>query len=109
MPYLMDYTESGVREAQQRITERLSRILAEHGMVLDAGSPLWFDGRSEAPKPGELWRMKLSCRGATSMVEFTPTELDAFLEIRPPEVISGKLRRAVDAIRPPRSQEHGLA
>jgi hypothetical protein len=53
--------------------------------------------------------MKLSCRGATSTIEFTPTELDAFLEVRPPEGISAKLRRAVDALRPPRPQERGLA
>ena len=105
----MDYTERGVREAQQRVTERLNRILAEHGLVLDSGSPLWFDGRSEPPQPGDPWRMKLSCRGATSTIEFTPTELDAFLEVRPPEGISAKLRRAVDALRPPRPQERGLA
>jgi hypothetical protein len=92
-----------------RVTERLGRILAEHGMVLDPGSPVWFDGRIELPLPGEPWTMKLYYRGATSSVELTPAELDAFLDVRPPEVVSAKLRRAVDALRPPRPQEHGLA
>jgi hypothetical protein len=104
----MDYTERGVREVQQRVTERLNRILAEHGMVLDVGSPTWFDGRTEVPQPGEPWTMRLSCRSATSSLGFTPAELDAFLEVRPPETISKKLRRAVDALKPPRPQERGL-
>jgi hypothetical protein len=106
---LMDYTQHGVLGAQMRLTERLGRILAEHGMVLDPGSPLWFDGRLELPRPGEPWTMKLSFRGATSPVEFTPAELDAFLEVRPTEVVSAKLRQAVDAIKPPKPQERGLA
>lgn len=105
----MDYTQHGVLDAQVRVTERLGRILAEHGMVLDPGSPVWFDGRIELPLPGEPWTMKLYYRGATSSVELTPAELDAFLDVRPPEVVSAKLRRAVDALRPPRPQEHGLA
>ena len=105
----MDYTQRGVLDARMRVTERLGRILAEHGMVLDPGSPLWFDGRLELPTPGEPWTMKLSCRGATASVEFTPAELEAFLEVRPPEIVSEKLRRAVDAIKPPKPQERGLA
>ena len=74
----MDYTQHGVLDAQTRVTERLGRILAEHGMVLDPGWPLWFDGRLELPTPGEPWTMRLSYRGAMSSVEFTPAELDAF-------------------------------
>ncbi len=105
----MDYTPGRLSDAQTRITERLGRILAEHDMVLDPGSPVWFDGRLEVPSPGEPWTLKLSCRGATSSVEFTPGELDAVLERRPPEDISKKLRRAVEALRPPRAQEPGLA
>lgn len=105
---VMDYIQRGVLDAQARVHERLHRILVEHGMVLDPGSPLWFDGRPELPQPGEPWTMKLSCRGATSTVEFTPAELDAFL-IRPAEVVSQKLRRAVDALKPPNPQEPGLA
>lgn len=105
----MDYTQRGVLDAQMRVTERLGRILAEHGMVLDPDSPLWFDGRLELPTPGEPWTMKLSCRGATVSVEFTPAELEAFLEVRPPEILSAKLRQAVDAIKPPKPQERGLA
>ena len=102
------YTPREVRDAQTRLAERLSRILAEFGMTLDSGSPLWFDG-ADVPEPGQPWRMKLSCGGASSSVEFTLSELDAFLEVRPPEVISAKLRRAVEALRLPRPQEHGLA
>src|SRR5262245_11160924 len=105
----MDYTQEGVLRAQVKVYERLRRVLAEYGVVLDPGSPLWFDGRLELPKPGEPWKMTLSCGGATSSVEFTPIELDAFLEVRPPEVVSEKLRRAVDALRPPKPQERGLA
>lgn len=105
----MDYTRRGVMDAQMRVNERLHRILAESDMVLDPGSPIWFDGRPDLPKPGEPWTMKLSSRGAMAAVEFSPAELDAFLEVRPPEVISAKLRRAVDALRPPTPQEHGLA
>ncbi len=105
----MDYTQRGVLDAQMRVYERLSRMLAELGMVLDPGSPLWFDGRLELPKPGEPWRMKLSSGGATSSVEFTPAEVDAFLAEPPPEVVLARLRRAVDALRPPRPQERGLA
>ena len=104
----MDYTQHGVLNAQLRVTERLNRILAEHGMVLDPGSPVWFDGRLELPTPGEPWTMKLSYRGATAPVEFTPAELEAFLAVGPPEVISEKLRRAVDAIKPHKPQERGL-
>ncbi len=95
-------------DAQARVTKRLSRILAEHGIALDPGSPVWFEG-AEAPEPGEPWTTKLSSRGATASVAFTPSELDALLEVRPPEVISQKLRRAVDALRPPTPQEPGLA
>ena len=101
-------TPREVRDAQTRIGERLDRILAEFGMTLDPGSPVWFDG-AEAPGPGEPWTMKLSSRGATSSVAFTPIELDAFLEVRPPEVVSQKLRRAVEALKPPTPQEPGLA
>jgi hypothetical protein len=53
--------------------------------------------------------MKLSVGGATASVEFSATELDAFLEVRPAEVISERLRQAVDGLKPPRPQEHGLA
>ena len=106
---MVDYTQHGVLDAQMRVIERLGRILAEHGMVLDPGSPLWFDGCLELPTPGEPWTMRLSFRGATSSVEFTPAELDAFLEARSHEVVSAMLRRAVDALKPPRPQERGLA
>ena len=106
---IMDYTRRGVLDAQMRVNERLHRILAKSDVVLDPGSPIWFDGRLDLPKPGEPWTMKVSCCGATASIEFSPAELDAFLEVRPPEVISAKLRRAVDALKPPTSQEHGLA
>lgn len=105
----MDYSRQGVLAAEARVHERLRRILTEHGMVLDPGSPVWFDGRSDLPEPGEPWTMKLSVGGATASVEFSATELDAFLEVRPAEVISERLRRAVDGLKPPRPQEHGLA
>jgi hypothetical protein len=105
----MNYSRQGVLDAEARVHERLRHILSEQGMVLDPGSPVWFDGRSELPEPGEPWTMKLSIGGATASVEFTAAELDAFLEVRPPEVISARLRRAVDALKPPRPQEHGLA
>jgi hypothetical protein len=42
-------------------------------------------------------------------VDFTATELDAFLEVLPDQVISERLRQAVDGLKPPRPQEHGLA
>ncbi len=106
---MVDYSQHGVLDARMRVSERLGRILAEHGMVLDPGSPLWFDGRLELPRPGAPWTMKLSFRGATAPVEFTPAELDAFLETHPHEVVSAKLQRAVDALKPPRPQERGLA
>lgn len=105
----MDYTQRAVLDAQMRVNERLHRILVESDVVLDGGSPIWFEGRLDLPKPGEPWTMKLSSRGATASIDFSPAELDAFLEVRPLEVISAKLRRAVDALKPPRPQERGLA
>ena len=105
----MDYTQQGVLAAQVRVHERLRRFLVERGIVLDPGSPLWFDGRLDLPKPGERWKMALSCRGATASVEFTPTELDAFLFGHPTEVVSDRLRQAVAALQKPKPQEHGLA
>jgi hypothetical protein len=64
--------------------------------------PLWFDGRLDLPKPGEPWRMTLSCCGARMSVEFRPTELDAFLRGQSTEVVSRRLRRAVDALQQPK-------
>jgi hypothetical protein len=75
----MDYTPQGVLAVQVRVHERLRRLLVERGIVLDPGSPLWFDGRLDLPKPGDRWKITLSRHGATASVEFTPTELDAFL------------------------------
>ncbi len=105
----MDYTQQGVLAAQVRVYERLRRFLVERGIVLDPGSPLWFDGHLDLPKPGERWKMTLSCQGATASVEFTPTELDTFLSGYPTEVVSGRLRQAVAALQKPKPQEHGLA
>ena len=105
----MDYTQQGVLAVQVRVHERLQRLLVERGIVLDPGSPLWFDGRLDLPKPGERWKMVLSCRGATAPVEFTPTELDAFFALHPAEVVSERLRQAVAALQQPKPQEHGLA
>jgi hypothetical protein len=105
----MDYTQQGVLAAQVRVYGRLRLFLVERGIVLDPGSPLWFDGRLDLPKPGEPWKMALSCRGATASVEFTPTELDAFLFGYPDEVVSDRLRQAVAALQKPKPQEHGLA
>ncbi len=105
----MDYTQEGVLAAQMRVWERLQRLLAERGILLDPGSPLWFDGRLDLPKPGERWKMTLSCHGATTSVEFTPAELDTFLSGYPTEVVSGRLRQAVASLQKPKPQEHGLA
>ncbi len=105
----MDYTQEGVLAAQMRVWDRLRRLLAERGMMLDPGSPLWFDGRLDLPKPGERWKMTLSRHGATASVEFTPAELDAFLSGYPDEVVSGRLRQALAALQKPKPQEHGLA
>jgi hypothetical protein len=105
----MDYTQQGVLAAQVRVYERLRRFLVERSIVLDPGSPLWFDGHLDLPKPGARWNMTLSCQGATVSVEFTPTELDAFLSGYPTEVVSTRLRQAVAALQKPKPQEHGLA
>jgi hypothetical protein len=104
----VDYTPQGVLAVQARVHERLQRLLVERDIVLDPGSPLWFDGRLDLPKPGERWKMALSCRGATASVEFTPTELDAFLAQHSGEGVSGRLRQAVAALQQPRPQEEGL-
>jgi len=104
----MDYTPQGVLAVQARVHERLGLLLVERGIVLDPGSPLWFDGRLDLPKPGERWKMTLSCRGTTASVEFTPTELDALLSGYPNDV-SGRLRQAVASLQRPKPQEHGLA
>jgi hypothetical protein len=98
----MDYSQQGVIKAQGRILERLGRLLTEHNVLLDPGSPTWFDGRMDLPKPGETWTMLLSSHGETRSVEFTPTELDDFLRREPREVISAKLRQAVAAFRSPK-------
>jgi hypothetical protein len=104
----VDYTPQGVLAVQLRVHERLQRFLVERGIVLDPGSPLWFDGGMDLPKAGERWKMALSSRGATASVEFTPTELDTFLAQHPGEVVSGKLRQAAAALQQPRPQEEGL-
>ena len=104
----MDYTPQGVLAVQLRAHEQLRRFLVERGIVLDPGSPLWFDGGMDVPKAGERWKMALSCRGATASVEFTPTELDTFLAQHPGEVVSGRLRQAAAALQQPRPQEEGL-
>jgi hypothetical protein len=105
----MDYTPQGVLAVQVRIHERLRRFLVERDIVLDPGSPLWFDGRLDLPNPGERWKMTLSRHGTTASVEFTPAELDAFLSEQPTEVVSGSLRQAVAALERPKPQERGLA
>ena len=105
----MDYSQQGVLATQLRVQEVLGRLLGEHGIVLDSGSPLWFDGRLDLPKPGEPWKMTLSCHGAVTSIEFRPTELDAFLVGQSNEVVSRRLRRAVDALHRPKPQERGLA
>ena len=105
----MDYSQAGVLAAQGHVLDRLRSILAERNIALDPGSPLWFDGRLDLPKPGEPWKMTLSCHGARLSVEFRPTELDAFLRSESNEVISARLRRAVDTLQPPKPQERGLA
>jgi hypothetical protein len=105
----MDYSQTGVLAAQARVQERLQALLIEQDMVLDPSSPLWFDGRLDLPKPGEPWRMTLSRHGAKTSVEFRPTELDNFLAGQPNEVVSRRLRRAVEALQRPRPQERGLA
>ena len=105
----MDYTPQGVQAAQLRVHERLHRFLVERDIVLDPGSPLWFDGRLDLPRPGEPWKMTLWCHGHRTSVEFRPTELDAFLSGYPNEVVSGRLRRAVAALERPKPQERGLA
>jgi len=105
----MDYSQAGVLAAQGYVLDRLRSILAERNIALDPGSPLWFDGRLDLPKPGEPWRMTLSCHGARLSVEFRPTELDAFLRGESNDAVSARLRRAVDALQPPKSQERGLA
>jgi hypothetical protein len=105
----MDYTQQGVLAARQRVHERLQYFLVEHDVLLDPGSPSWFDGRLALPKPREPWKMALSCRGNMAAVEFTPTELDAFLAQDAGEVVSGRLRQAVAALQKPKPQEHGLA
>ena len=105
----MDYSQAGVLAAQVRVWERLRGLLVERKIVLDPGSPLWFDGRKDLPKPGEPWKMTLYCHGARTSVEFRPTELDAFLSGQPSEVVSGRLRRAVDALQRLKPQERGLA
>ncbi len=84
-------------------------LLGDRNVVVDPASPLWFDGRLDLPKPGEPWKMTLYCHGARTSVEFRPTELDAFLTGHSTEVVSRRLRRAVDALQHPKPQERGLA
>ena len=105
----MDYSQAGVLAAQARVQERLQALLVEQGMVLDPGSPVWFDERLDLPKPGEPWKMTLSRHGARTSVEFRPTELDNFLSGQPNEVVSRRLRRAIEALQRPKPQERGLA
>ena len=105
----MDYSQAGVLATQTRVWERLQGFLAERNVELDPGSPLWFDGRPDLPTPGEPWKMTLYRHGARTSVEFRPTELDVFLAGQANEVVSRRLRRAVDALQPPKPQERGLA
>ncbi len=105
----MDYSQEGVLSVQVRVWERLRGFLAERNVVLDPGSPLWFDGRLDLPKPGEPWKMTLYSHGARTSVEFRPTELDAFFAGHSTDVVSRRLRRAVDALQQPKPQERGLA
>jgi hypothetical protein len=54
----------------------------------------------ELPRPGEPWKLTLSSHGTTTSIELTPAELDAFLAAWRTEVVSQKLGRALDALRP---------
>ena len=105
----MDYSQEGVLAVQVRVWELLRGFLSERNVVLDPGSPLWFDGRLDLPKPGEPWKMTLYSHGARTSVEFRPTELDAFLAGHSNEIVSRRLRRAIDALQQPKAQERGLA
>ncbi len=97
---LVDLTQQGVLAVQLRVAERLKRLLAKGKVRLDPGSPIWFDGRMELPRPGEPWKLTLSSHGTTTSIELTPAELDAFLAAWRTEVVSQKLGRALDALRP---------
>ena len=105
----MDYSQTGVLATQARVQERLQALLVEQDMRLDPGSPVWFDGSMDLPKPGEPWKMTLARHGARTSIEFRPTELDSFLSGQPNEVVSRRLRRAVEALQRPKPQERGLA
>jgi hypothetical protein len=95
----MDYTQQGVLNIQLRAYERLKRLLAERDIWLDSG-PIWFDGNMALPTPGDPWKLALSSHGESATVEFTPAELDDFIAARPYEVVSQKLGRALDSLRP---------
>ena len=96
----MDYTQQGVLNVQLRVAERLRPLLAEKNIRLDPGPPIWFDGNMALPTPGDPWKLTLSSHGETATVEFTPAELDDFIAARPYEVVSRKLGRALDSLRP---------
>jgi hypothetical protein len=96
----MDYTQQGVLNVQRRVVERLRPLLAERSIWLDPGSPIWFDGNMALPTPGDPWKLTLSSHGESATVELTPTELDDFIAARPYEVVSQKLGRTLDSLRP---------
>jgi hypothetical protein len=50
----MDYAQQGVLGIQLRVASRLKSLLGVRKMYLDPGPLVWFDGRMELPKPGEL-------------------------------------------------------
>jgi len=92
----MDLTQRGVLAVQTRVQERINRILAaEPRLRLDDVS--WFGGRMDLPRAGEPWTLTLSRGGQQESVELTPGEVDAFMAGDPREVVSQKVRRALDA------------
>ena len=96
----MEYTQKGVLAVQVRVTDRLRLLLAQRNMTLDPGSPMWFGGRPELPKPDERWQLALSAHGKTAVTEFTPAELDHFMAGRAPDFVSRRLGQLLDTLRP---------
>jgi hypothetical protein len=96
----MDYTQQGVLNVQRRVHDRLRSLCATKNILLDPASPMWFDGSSALPTPGRAWKLTLSSHGYLATLEFTPLELDNFLADDLREVVTQRLSRALDSLRP---------
>lgn len=72
------YTQQGVLDMQLRITELVNCLAAEKAVLLDPGSPIFFDGSMSLPEPGVPWKVTLHSHGKSQAVVLPVDDLADF-------------------------------